>query len=180
MIQIAPFSSDDVLVATLTESLALRSGIAPVNANLIGKAAALHDVGKYKVPIQILCKTGSLSADEFNIIKTHTVWGGHMLKNLHGNFGIMARNICTWHHERYDKHGYWGKSIDELPPYIPMVSVCDVYVALTTNNRPYKDAWTHEQAMEHIESESGRQFCPKITGIFLALMADNPVLQQVA
>jgi len=180
MLLIAPFSTDDVLVARLTESLALRNGIDPANASLIGKAAALHDVGKNKVPSHILGKCGRLSHDEFRIVKTHTIWGGNILKSLQGDFGVMARNICIWHHEKFDKSGYWGKSLDDLPPYIPMVTICDVYVALTSLHRPYKEPWTHEEAADYIEGQAGTGFCPKLVKSFLALIASNQELVAIS
>ena len=178
MFNIAPFSSEDIWVGQLAEALALRCGSDPATASLIGKAAALHDVGKSRVPFHILSKPDDLTLDEFRIIKTHTFWGGNVLLRLQGDFGVMARNVCIWHHERYDKSGYWGKSTDELPAYVHMVALCDVYVALTSPNRPYKRAWSHNQALGHVESKSGKQFCPKLAKTFLALMVDNPALQE--
>jgi putative two-component system response regulator len=61
-----------------------------------------------------------------------------------------------------------------------VVSICDVYCALTSANRPYKQPWTHNQALGYIGSEAGRQFCPALTKTFLALMADNAVLRKTA
>ena len=177
MFHVAPFSTDDLRVGNLAEALALRNGTDPVTAGLIKKAAELHDVGKFKIPESILRKPDKLSADEFEIVKTHTFLGASMLKEMRGDLGVMARNICNWHHERYDKRGYWLESLDDLPPYIPMVTICDVYIAVTSPNRPYKAAWSHNQALSYIESQAGKQFCPKLAKIFLALMADNPTLR---
>ena len=171
MLQIEPFSADDVLVGRIAEFFALWNDMDSTTANMIGKAAALHDIGKYRIPSHILDKSGELTPDEFKIVKTHTVWGYNTFKNLQGDFEGMARNICMWHHEKYDNSGYWGKPYDEIPPYVPIVSICDVYVALTSQNRQYKQAWTHRQALENIKEESGKQFCPELVNSFLAMMA---------
>ena len=170
---IKPFSADDVLVGELCASLALHCGIESATANLFGKAAELHDVGKCKVPENILFKQGSLTPDEFRVVKTHTIWGCSVLKDLQGDFGVMARNICAWHHENFDKCGYWSKSLDEVPPYVPLVTICDVYIALISSNRPYKQPWPHEQAIGYIKEQAGRQFSPALINSFLSMMDET-------
>ena len=159
------------MVANLSELLALERGFSPDYAGKIGIAALLHDVGKLAIPKAILNKPGKLNADEFEIIKTHTLIGAAMMKNVHGDLGTVIRNVCTNHHEWYDntKGGYWGLCADDLPPYIPIVSVCDTYCALI-HPRPYKAAWERDKALQYIENQSGIQFSPALVRDFISLV----------
>jgi putative two-component system response regulator len=102
-------------------------------------------------------------------MKTHTTLGAAMLISIRGQLGVMARNVCLWHHEHHDGGGYWGKLAGELPSYIPIVSICDVYVALISA-REYKQAWPQEAALEYIQNQSGTRFAPALADTFLSLV----------
>ena len=121
---------------------------------LISTASSLHDIGKISIDDKILNKPGKLTADEFEIMKTHSVIGSEMLFDLHNthNYPLFdkAYEICRWHHERYDGKGYPdGLKGEEIPISAQVTSLADVYDALTSN-RCYKKAYPHEKAMEMI------------------------------
>ena len=121
---------------------------------LIVNASALHDIGKISIPEEILNKPGRLTPEEFEIMKTHAAIGAQILKNAPNRqteqLIQVAHDICRWHHERYDGKGYPdGLKGDEIPIAAQVVSVADVYDALTSE-RVYKSAYSHEKAMEMI------------------------------
>lgn len=121
---------------------------------LISTASSLHDIGKISIDDKILNKPGRLTAEEFEVIKTHSVIGAEMFQDLHNthNYPLFdkAYEICRWHHERYDGKGYPdGLKGEEIPISAQVTSLADVYDALTSN-RCYKKAFSHEKAMEMI------------------------------
>lgn len=121
----------------------------------IALASALHDIGKMSIDDAILNKPGRLTPEEFEIMKTHTTIGADMLRELgshHAGNALMeyAYQIARWHHERWDGKGYPdGLKGDEIPIAAQVVSVADVYDALTSV-RVYKDAIPHEEAIKMI------------------------------
>lgn len=121
---------------------------------LISNAAALHDIGKIEIPEEILNKPGKLTAEEFEVMKPHSAHGEQILNEL--RFGSneelvkYARQICRWHHERWDGNGYPDHlKGDEIPIAAQIVSLADVYDALVSE-RVYKPPYTHKQAMQMI------------------------------
>lgn len=121
---------------------------------IISSAASLHDIGKISIPDAILNKPESLTRDEFNIMKTHTIKGCEILAGLNRmddkEFLRYAYNICRYHHERWDGNGYPdGLKGDEIPICAQAVSIADCYDALTTN-RVYKKAISPEKAITMI------------------------------
>lgn len=121
---------------------------------LIVNASALHDIGKISIPEEVLNKPGRLTGEEFEIMKSHTVIGAQILQNAPNRQSEKliqtAHDICRWHHERYDGSGYPdGLRGDEIPIAAQVVSVADVYDALTSE-RVYKTAYSHEKAMKMI------------------------------
>lgn len=133
---------------------------------LIRDAASLHDIGKIVIPEEILNKPAKLTAEEFEVMKTHSARGAEMLNSLalseESKLLQHAHAICRWHHERWDGRGYPdGLKGDEIPLSAQLVSLADVYDALTSV-RVYKPAYSHERAIEMIlEGECG-QFNPDI------------------
>ena len=120
----------------------------------ITNGSALHDIGKIGIPKEILNKPGKLTKEEYEIIKEHTVIGEKMLKNLelYQDEPLIktACEIVRWHHERYDGNGYPdGLKGDEIPISAQIVSIADVYDELVSE-RVYKEAFSHEKAMEMI------------------------------
>lgn len=119
---------------------------------LISMASAIHDVGKISIPEEILNKPGRLTAEEFEVMKTHTEIGSKMLSDLpieqfNSPLAKVAYEICRWHHERYDGEGYPdGLKGEEIPIAAQVVALSDVYDALTSE-RCYKKAFSHDEAL---------------------------------
>jgi len=136
------------------------------------RSAPLHDIGKVGIPDSILMKPGRLTAEEWEIMKTHAQIGATTLKsviaqNNSQGFLEMGHDIALCHHEKWDGSGYpKGLEGQEIPLAARILALADVYDALTTV-RPYKDAWTHEAARRWIREGSGRHFDPLVVGAFL-------------
>ncbi len=131
---------------------------------MICSVSALHDIGKVVVPKEILNKPGALTEEEWEIMKSHTVRGDEMLWEIPVDQSeplmTLAHEICRSHHERYDGSGYPdGLKGDEIPISAQAVSLADVYDALTSA-RAYKDAYSHEQALEMIQDGACGSFNP--------------------
>lgn len=146
------------LTDLLLGCLALRSdkfSLSSEERSTIALASALHDIGKMSIDDAILNKPGRLTPEEFEVMKTHTTIGADMLRELgshHAGSALLeyAYQIARWHHERWDGKGYPdGLKGDEIPIAAQVVSVADVYDALTSE-RVYKDAIPHEQAIQMI------------------------------
>lgn len=155
-------------VALYARSLARRAGLPEGRAELLYHAAPLHDVGKIGVPDAILGKPGKLSAEEWEVMKRHTVIGHDMLKQSSLPILKLAATIALEHHERWDGSGYpYGKAGDSIAVESRIVGLVDVFDALTSE-RVYKKAWTVEQAIDQIRIERGRHFDPELADLFLA------------
>ena len=149
-----------------------RYNIDPVQQDLIPIASALHDIGKIGIDEKILNKPGKLTPEEFEKMKQHSVIGEAILTSAKANMNEplikIASQICRWHHERYDGRGYPdGLKGDEIPICAQIVSLADVYDALTSE-RVYKKAFSHEQTMEMIQTGQCGAFNP----ILLECLAD--------
>ena len=130
----------------------------------IATASSMHDIGKITIPDEILNKPGKLTKEEFDIMKQHSMNGANMLEAIQffKNEPLMkyAYEICRWHHERWDGHGYPDGLIENaIPISAQVVSVADVYDALTSE-RCYKKAFTHEKALEMIRNNECGVFNP--------------------
>jgi PAS domain S-box-containing protein len=133
------------------------------------EAAPLHDVGKIAIPDCILLKPGKLTAQEFEVMKTHAALGARLLDGSGSPVLQMATIIAASHHERWDGSGYPnGLAGEEIPLVGRVVAVADVFDALT-HDRPYKSAWPVEQAVEEIRRGAGSQFDPLVVAAFLAI-----------
>jgi len=139
------------------------------DVELIGRAAPLHDVGKISISDLILLKPGKLTPEEFENMKTHTTMGAKMLSG--GRFPLLqlAEQIALTHHERWDGTGYIGLRQEAIPIAGRIVTVADVFDALTSE-RPYKKAWTVNEALEEIQHQSGRQFDPRVVEAFMKVV----------
>lgn len=134
--------------------------------DVITAAAALHDVGKIAIPDAILLKPGKLTAQEFEVMKTHTTKGCEIMAMLgdmqEGEYGRAGYEICRCHHERYDGKGYPdGLKGEEIPVAAQIVSLADVYDALISE-RCYKSAYTPAEAYDMIMRGDCGQFSPKL------------------
>jgi putative nucleotidyltransferase with HDIG domain len=155
-------------VATLAARLARELGLGDRQVEEIHRAAPLHDIGKIAIPDSILLKPGRLTADEFEVVKTHAVLGARVLA---GGSGVVevAEVIARHHHERWDGGGYPGGLAGEaIPIAARLVHLADVFDVLL-HERPYKDSWTVEAAVEEIERGAGTDFDPAIVRVFKRL-----------
>ncbi len=133
--------------------------------------AALHDVGKVRVPADILSKRGPLTAEEFDVVVQHPVWGAEILERLEF-LPEAARQAVLHHHERWDGQGYpAGLHQDRIPISARIVMIADVFDALTSD-RSYKQAWTPSAAGEFLIREAGRAFDPALVRLFLEQVLD--------
>jgi putative two-component system response regulator len=164
--------NENKAVGRLSELLALEYGASPAYAKQIRTAAVLHDIGKQKIPAGILLKPGALTAQEFGVMKTHTVLGAEMLKAIKGSLGEMARACCMYHHEFYNGGGYFGIHTEKLPFYCQFVAIADVFTALLCN-RPYKQPWPPKEAVEYIQSKAHTQFAPELVSAFISLVRND-------
>ncbi|MDR0312559.1 MAG: response regulator [Treponema sp.] len=138
------------------------------------KSALLHDVGKIRIPDEILLKRSKLTEEEFGYMKQHAVYGKMLLESLQEKvptqtFLDYAKTLSYCHHERWDGKGYPDRlKGSEIPLQARMMSLADVYDALVSK-RPYKGAFSHEEAMKIISDGRGSQFDPELVDLFLKL-----------
>jgi len=146
--------------------------LSPDKANSIVRATSLHDIGKIGISDTILLKPGRLTDEEFEIMKTHTTLGSRIIDNIletlgdNGGYMKYCREICHYHHERWDGKGYpTGLAGLDIPFSARLLSIVDVYDALV-NERCYKPAFSHEDAMNIIIEGDGTQFDPTLVDVF--------------
>lgn len=140
-----------ILTGLLLERLVQKTDryhITQEDQHLITIASALHDIGKIGIDEKILNKPGRLTEEEFALMKKHTLLGEQIIDNLKmyqdEKLVKFVKEICRWHHERYDGRGYLdGLKGDEIPISAQVVSMADVYDALTSK-RVYKEAYSHD------------------------------------
>ncbi|MCK5544373.1 MAG: HD domain-containing protein [Desulfobulbaceae bacterium] len=134
-------------------------------------SSILHDIGKVGVPDAILLKPGKLTESEFEIIKKHTLYGGNALATIEAetkgqSFLALGKTIAYHHHEKWDGSGYpAGLSGTDIPLSTRIVALVDVYDAITSK-RCYKDAFSHEKAMDIIYEAKGKHFAPDVVDAF--------------
>ena len=172
----------ELLLHRLLE-ISSRYSITAEQQDMIPLASALHDIGKIGIDEKILNKPGKLTPEEFEVIKTHSMLGAQILYDL-DNFSEQpllqtAYEIARWHHERWDGRGYPdGLKGDEIPISAQLVSLADVYDALTSE-RCYKKAFSHEKAMQMILNGECGAFNPLLLQCLTNIQSDLKVeLQQ--
>lgn len=154
-----------------TEALAIAMGVDNEAAAHMGLMSMLHDIGKLATPDAILKKPGKLTEDEWEIMREHPLQGVRILGN--NPFYETAREISAGHHENYDGSGYPSQLRgEEIPLSARIVRLADVLDALTTE-RPYKQPWPMETALEHIDSHAGVLFDPAVVEKLKELSADG-------
>jgi putative two-component system response regulator len=156
-------------VGQMAALLAQEAGLPDSLVSLIRRAAPLHDVGKIGIPDAVLLKLGKLTDAEFALVKTHTTIGARILSGSKFAMLRLAEEIAFSHHEHWDGGGYEGLSGESIPLAGRIVTIADVFDALT-QKRPYKAAWSIGEALAEIERQRGRQFDPTLVDAFLRVI----------
>ena len=157
--------------------------LTPRNIDIIYKTSSLHDIGKVGVPDSILLKPGKLTAEEFEEMKKHTILGRNAIMAAERStdtpeeFLTTAREICAYHHERWNGKGYpEGLAGDDIPIAARIMAIADVYDALISK-RVYKGSIPHEEAVEIIAKERGEHFDPDLVDAFVQ---NKHIFEQIA
>ncbi len=151
--------------------LGVAAGMDDDEADDLLHAAPMHDVGKIGIPDSILQKPGKLDAAEWAIMQTHAAIGGEIIGEHERGMLAIAHSIAVTHHEKWDGSGYPnGLAGAAIPLAGRIVAIADVFDALTSA-RPYKSAWTVEQAVQFLQEQRGRHFDPALVDLFLAQLA---------
>ncbi len=158
-------------VAQLTLAVARALNIPPEEQINMWRGAMLHDIGKIGVPDSILHKPGPLTAEEWEIMRRHTTYAYELLSPI--AYLRPALDIPYCHHEKWDSTGYpRGLRGAQIPLAARIFALVDVWDALT-NDRPYRKAWTREQASRYIREQSGKHFDPDLVELFLSIAAPD-------
>lgn len=137
---------------------------------LVFYAAPMHDIGKIGIPDHILLKKGKLNEQEWDVMKKHPEFGARIIGNDYSSLLKMSYSIAMTHHEKWDGSGYpKGLSGEDIPLEGRIVAIADVFDALTSE-RPYKNAWSVEKAVEYLDQESGRHFDPELVPLVHKVM----------
>jgi putative two-component system response regulator len=156
-------------VAQLTVQLAIIAGLPQNEIVHIRRGALLHDIGKLAIPDSILLKPSALSEEEWARMKKHPGHANEILSSI--EYLRPALDIPYCHHEKWDGSGYpRGLKGNAIPFAARLFAVVDVWDALTSD-RPYRAAWTQQEALEHIQNESGKHFEPAVVDLFRKMMS---------
>ncbi len=151
-----------------SQILAIAYGMSEQYAELIRQAAPMHDIGKIGIPDAVLLKPGKLTDEEFEQMKTHSIIGAKILENSESPLLQLAHLLAMEHHEKWDGTGYPNNlKAEEISIEGRIVAIADVFDALTSK-RPYKEAWSVEEAFDFIEKQAGIHFDPELVRLFLA------------
>ena len=155
-----------------SQQLALAAGMSEQDAELILNASPMHDIGKIGIADKILLKAGKLDPDEWNTMQKHPQIGADIIGEHDSILLKTAREIALTHHEKYNGKGYpQGLKGTEIPLMGRITAIADVFDALTTE-RPYKKAWTVDDALNVIKDEAGEHFDPELVDKFLEITSD--------
>ncbi len=158
-------------VVELTVSMAYRMGFSGEGLMHIQRGALLHDIGKMGVPDSILLKPGSLTAEEWTIMRYHPVYARTLLEEI--EYLVPAMEIPYCHHERWDGAGYpRGLSGEEIPLPARIFAVIDVYDALLSD-RPYRPAWSMDDVRQYLLDQKSKQFDPQVVDEFISFISTS-------
>lgn len=156
-------------IGILSERLALAAGLSATEAETLRHAAVLHDVGKIGVPDRVLLKPGRLDDEEWQVMRAHAEIGASMLAGSSSPLVRLAEEIARTHHERWNGSGYpSGLRGEDIPLAGRIVAICDVFDALRSR-RPYKPAWSLDDALAEIVAQRGQHFDPRLVDLFVPL-----------
>lgn len=148
--------------------LALAAGFSKIYAEELFNAAPMHDIGKIGTPDSVLLKPGKLDQEEWSLMQKHVLMGAEILGEHDSPLLQIARTIALHHHEKYDGSGYPHQIVgDAIPVEARIVAIADVFDALTSV-RPYKKAWTVDEAVDLLQKEKGKHFDPELVDLFVA------------
>jgi PAS domain S-box-containing protein len=155
-------------VVQMTVALARYVGINEDGLENIKRGALLHDIGKMGIPDSVLLKPGTLNEREWEIMRRHPEYGYDLIRQIEYLRPVV--NIPYCHHEKWDGSGYpRGLKAEEIPFEARIFAIVDVWDALISD-RPYRKAWSYEQAYKHIEEQAGKHFDPQIVKAFLEML----------
>lgn len=158
-------------VSCLSMALAESLGYGPTDVRLIGEAALLHDVGKARIPLEVLNKPGKLTDEEWQVIQMHTVEGARMLLET-GPRMDLAATVAYEHHLSWQGEGYPQLAIPRQPHRVSrLIQVCDVFDALRTR-RPFRPPWPQGRATSYLKDRSGTYHDPEFVDAFLAMIKE--------
>ena len=152
--------------------LATALGLSPEDLRVLAQGGLVHDIGKLQVPYNILNKPGPLDDEERQIIQEHTING----YQLGARLGLMnpELEVVRSHHERPDGNGYPdGLSYEDIPELVRILSIVDVFDALTTQ-RPYRAAWSQSEALNYLKENKGQQFDPSYVDAWIETVNKDP------
>jgi len=156
--------------------LSTRAGLTNIEADKMMSASIMHDIGKIGIPDSVLLKPAKLTSAEFEIIKQHTLIGAHIIGEHKSELLQLSRLTALTHHEKWNGTGYpHGMAGEEIPLIGRLTAIADVFDALTSV-RPYKQAWSVDDALECIGGEAGKSLDPELTSLF---MESRPEVEKI-
>ena len=155
-------------MARYSALIGVNIGLAPETVHVLEFASPMHDIGKIGIPDAVLLKRGPLNGDEDAVMKNHPRMGYDILKGSPSKYLSMGAIIALGHHEKYDGSGYPnGLHGEDIPIVARVVAVSDVFDALVSV-RPYKHAWSFEEALAYLEAQKGKHFDPRCVEAFVS------------
>ncbi|MGL1901216.1 MAG: DUF3369 domain-containing protein [Fibrobacterales bacterium] len=165
-------------VSSYAALLAQKMGLSEAEVEMLKLATPMHDIGKLAIPEAILHKPGSLTTDEFEVVKTHAQIGFDMLNNSKREVFRVAAMIAHQHQEKFDGSGYPNAlKADEIHIYSRITTIVDVFDALSYE-RCYKPAWSMDKIVDYMNSQKGAHFDPNIAEIFLENLSEFIAIQK--
>ena len=167
-----------VRMANYVKLLAIKSGLTKFESEQFMYAAMMHDIGKIGIPDNILLKPGKLTSEEFDIIKKHPKTGAFIIGEHKHDLLNLARVIALTHHEKWNGKGYPnGLKGESIPLAGRLTAIADIFDALTSV-RPYKEAWSVDEALDLIQKEAGEALDPRLAALFIGLRPEVEKIMQ--